>query len=56
MAPAAHPYYAAIPKLSRPILVWNEIGMVVIRDDGVGVVAADAVQAAVTGIRLEMRA
>jgi len=54
-APAAHPYYAAIPKLSRPLLIWNEIGMVVIRDDGVGAVAIDAMQVAMTGIRLEMR-
>ena len=57
MAPIAHPYYAAIPKLSRPLLIWNEIGMVVIRDDGTpGGVAANAMQVAMTGIRLEMRA
>ena len=54
MAPAAHPYYAAIPKLSRPILVWNEIGMVVIRDDGSAAVVANGVCVALTGIRIEM--
>ena len=55
-APVAHPYYAAIPLLARPYLIWNEIGMVVIRDDGVAAVAINGVTVAVTGIRLEMRA
>lgn len=54
-APASYPFYAAVPKLDRPLLIWNEIGMVVIRDDGVGVVAADATCVALTGIRIEMR-
>lgn len=54
-APIAHPYYAVIPKLPRSLLIWNEIGVVVIRDDGVGAVAADAVQIAMSGIRIEMR-
>ncbi len=54
-APVGHPYYAAIPLLARPYLIWNEIGYVVIRDDGVGAVAANAAMAAITGIRLEMR-
>jgi len=54
-APVAHPYYAAIPKLDRSYLIWNEIGMVLIRDDGVGVVAADATCVALTGTRIEMR-
>jgi len=48
--------YVVIPKLERPLLIWNEIGMVVIRDDGVGAVPIDGVQVALTGIRLEMRA
>ena len=47
--------YTAIPKLDRPYLVWNEIGMVVIRDDGVLAVPANTVVAALTGIRIEMR-
>lgn len=55
MAPVAHPYYAAIPKLPQPYMIWNEIGYVVIRDDGVGPVAANATIVALTGIRIEMR-
>lgn len=48
--------YAPIPKLDRPYLIWNEIGYVVIRDNGV-VVPADplGVTVAMTGIRIEMR-
>lgn len=55
-APVAHPYYAAIPKLARPYLIWNEIGVVVIRDDGVAAVAANAVCLALTGMRIELTA
>jgi len=55
-APVAHPYYAAIPLLARPYLIWNERGVVVIRDDGVAAVAINGVVVCVTGIRLEMRA
>jgi len=49
--------YVAIPKLNRPYLIWNEIGYVTIRDDGVAAVPADplGVTVAVTGIRVEMR-
>jgi hypothetical protein len=54
-APMTHPYYAAIPKLPQPYMIWNEIGYVVIRDDGVGPVAANSTIIAVTGIRIEMR-
>lgn len=54
-APITHPYYAAIPKLDRPYLVWNEIGEVVIRDDTVGPVAVNGVTVALTGVRIEMR-
>lgn len=54
-APVDHPYFAAIPRLDRPYLLWNEIGYVVIRDDGVGPVAANAVQVALTGTRIELR-
>ena len=52
--------YVAIPKLDRPYLIWNEIGYVVIRDDG-GVVAPfippdpGGVTVAIAGIRVEMR-
>ncbi|GAI86183.1 unnamed protein product, partial [marine sediment metagenome] len=54
-APIAHPYYAAIPKLPQPYLIWNEIGYPVIRDDGVAAVALNTAVLALTGIRIEMR-
>lgn len=47
--------YSAIPKLDRPYLIWNEIGMVVIRDDGVLAVPLNTIVVAATGIRIEMR-
>jgi len=48
--------YAAIPKLEKPYLIHNEIGMVVVRDNGVAVPADPlGVTVAVTGIRVEMR-
>lgn len=48
--------YAVIPKLERPYLIWNEIGYVTIRDNGVAVPADPlGVTVAVTGIRVEMR-
>lgn len=49
--------YVAIPKLDRPYLIWNEIGYVTIRDNGVPAVPADplGVTVALTGIRVEMR-
>ncbi len=55
-APVDHPYFKEVPKLIQPYLIWNEIGHAVIRDDGTAAVAANAVVAALTGIRLEMRA
>jgi hypothetical protein len=58
VAPVAHPYYAAIPKLPQPYLIWNEIGYVVIRDDGVGAVGAaipNNTIVSLTGTRIEMR-
>ncbi|MBA7646383.1 hypothetical protein ES703_54145 [subsurface metagenome] len=55
LAPIAWPVYVAIPKLDRPLLVWNEIGMVVIRDDGTAAVVVNGVCVALTGIRIEMR-
>lgn len=54
-APVTHPYFAAIPKLYKPHMIWNEIGFPVIRDDGVAAVAANSVLLAMTGIRIEMR-
>jgi len=54
--PVTQPIYHAIPLLARPYLIWNEIGSVVIRDDGtVGGVAAGAACVALTGTRIEMR-
>lgn len=49
--------YAAIPKLDVPLLIWDEIGQVVIRDDGVAAVPAApaGVTVALTGTRIEMR-
>lgn len=54
-APVAHPYFAAIPKLAKPLMIWNEIGMVVIRDDTTGNVIARDACVALTGVRIEMR-
>jgi len=54
-APVAHPYYAAIPKLAKTLMIWNEIGMVVIRDDGTAAVAINDACVALSGIRIEMR-
>ncbi len=48
--------YVAIPKLDRPYLIWDEIGYVTIRDNGVAVPADPlGVTVALTGIRVEMR-
>ncbi len=46
--------FYAIPKLERPYLIWNEIGMVVVNDDGTAV-AADDLVLALTGTRIEMK-
>jgi len=54
----SQPYdiYVAIPKLDKPYLIWNEIGYVTIRDNGVAIPADPAgVTVALTGIRVEMR-
>ena len=47
----------AVPKLDRPYLIWNEIGYVVVRDNGTVLfpVAANTIVVALTGIRIEMR-
>jgi len=64
----AYPFFAAniplfrtIPKLEKPYLIWNEIGMVVVRDDGTIIPAANTgvepptgIVVALTGIRIEM--
>lgn len=52
--PTEIPMYYAIPKLERPRLIWNEKGMLIVRDDGTAIVANDLV-AALTGIRIEMK-
>jgi len=48
------PFWYAVPRLDRPCLIWNEKGMLVIRDDGVAACAANSVIVALTGIRVEM--
>lgn len=64
----AYPFFAAniplfriIPKLEKPYLIWNEIGMVVVRDDGTIIPAANTgvepptgIVVALTGVRIEM--
>lgn len=55
LAPIAWPVYVSIPKLDRPLLIWDEIGMVVVRDDGTAAVVANGVCVALTGTRIEMR-
>ena len=49
-----NPFYYAIPKLERPYLIWNEIGFVLVQDDGT-VVAIDDLIACITGIRVELK-
>ena len=53
-APIDHPYYALVPRLPQPYLIWNEIGSVVVRDDGTGPIAPNDIVVAIAGIRLEM--
>ncbi|GAJ14949.1 unnamed protein product, partial [marine sediment metagenome] len=55
------PFYYAIPKLETRgpdvrggYLIWNEIGMVVVKDEGVAVAANDLI-VALTGIRIQMK-
>jgi len=52
--PDTIPLYYAIPKLERPYLIWNEIGSLIVQDDGTAV-ASNALIAALTGIRIEMK-
>lgn len=54
-APPALPFFAAVPRLERPYLIWNEIGFVVIKDDAAGAVGINTSCVALTGIRIEMR-
>jgi len=49
-----NPFWYVIPKLEKPYLIWNEIGFVLVQDNGVAV-AADDLIAALTGIRIEMK-
>ena len=52
--PNTIPLYYAIPKLERPYLIWNEIGQVIAQDGGTAVLL-NALIAALTGIRIEMK-
>jgi hypothetical protein len=54
VAPVDHPYYALVPRLPQPSLIWNEIGSVVARDDGTAPIAINGIVAALAGIRIEM--
>jgi len=49
-----NPFFYSIPLLDKPYLIWNEKGMVIVRDDGTAVVAND-LTVALTGIRVEMK-
>jgi len=53
-APLEIPFYYAIPKLDKPYLVWNEKGLLVVRDNSVAAVAVNGVVVCLTGIRVEM--
>ncbi len=53
--PDTIPLYYAIPKLERPYLIWNEIGQVIAQDGGTTAVVINALIAALTGIRIEMK-
>jgi len=55
------PMFRAIPKLENSYLIWDEIGMLVVRDDGTVIPAADltvepptGIVVAMTGTRIEM--
>lgn len=48
------PFYYSIPKFEKAYLIWNEKGMVIVRDDGTAVTADDLI-VALTGIRIEMK-
>jgi hypothetical protein len=54
VAPVDHPYYALVPRLPQPYLIWNEIGSVVARDDGSAPIAVNGIVVALAGIRVEM--
>ena len=53
--PSTIPLYYAIPKLERPYLIWNEIGQLIVQDSGTTAVVINALIAALTGIRIEMK-
>ncbi len=53
MWPVDLPIYFAVPKLEKPLLVWNEKGVVVCNDDA-NIITANQICAAMTGIRIEM--
>ncbi|MBA7475774.1 hypothetical protein ES707_11147 [subsurface metagenome] len=46
-------YFAPIPKFDRPYIIYDEIGEVIIRDDGIAVVA-DHVKLALNGVLIEL--
>jgi len=52
--PDTIPLYYAIPRLERPYLLWNEIGLLIAQDKGAAC-AANSLIACLTGIRIEMK-
>jgi len=52
--PNTIPLFYTIPRLERPYLIWNEIGSLIAQDDGTAIIA-NALIAALTGIRIEMK-
>ena len=55
------PLFRTIPKLERPYLIWDEIGMLVVRDNGTIIPAANltvvpptGIVVALTGVRIEL--
>ena len=52
--PTEMPFFYSIPRLDKPRLIWNEIGMLIVRDDGT-VIPANELVVALTGIRIEMK-
>jgi len=55
MWPVGVPVFYSIPKLDKPLVINNEIGTVVARDDTTAACAAGAITMAVTGTRVEMK-
>jgi len=51
-APTDHPYYVPIKRFDIPYIIYDEIGEVVVRDNGTSV-PADQIKVALSGIKIE---